>query len=99
MVEAILIRVVAGLAWVGVAFLVFLLWQIARFYERSSGQRAYSWVFLLPLAMLPAGAIWYLVAAPEFVGLPPADALLLAGGSVLLVGTFILKRTMMGRSR
>lgn len=94
-----LVRLVAALAWGGIAFLVFLLWRIARFYERSSGQRAYAWIFLIPLVLLPAGAAWYLVVAPEFVGLPAADALLFAGGAILLVGTFILKRAMMGRSR
>lgn len=94
-----LVRVVAALAWGGIAFLIFLLWRIARFYERSSGQRAYAWVFLIPLALLPAGAAWYLAVAPEFVGLPAADALLFTGGVILLVGTFILKRAMMGRSR
>lgn len=94
-----LIRLVAGTAWLSVTFLVFLLWRIARFYEQSSGQRARAWIFLLPLVTLPAGALWYLVVAPEFVGLPAADALLLAGGLALLAGTFILKRAMMGRSR
>lgn len=99
MAVIILIRVVATLAWIGVAFLIFLLWRIARFYERSSGQRAYAWIFLVPLVILPAGAAWYLVVDPAFVGIPAADALLFAGGAVLLVGTFVLKRTMMGRSR
>lgn len=94
-----LVRVVVALAWGGIAFLIFLLWRIARFYERSSGQQAYAWIFLIPLVLLPAGAAWYLITAPEFVGLPAADALLVAGGAVLLAGTFILRRAMMGRSR
>ncbi len=94
-----LIRIVIGIAWLGIALLIFLLWRIARFYERSSGQRAHAWIFLFPLLALPAGAAWYLVVAPEFVGLPAADALLFTGGLALLAGTFVLKRAMMGRSQ
>lgn len=92
-----LLRTVTALAWTGVAILVFLLWRIARFYERSSSQRAYSCLILLSLLLLVAGAAWYIVAVPEFVGLPPADALLFLGGVVLILATQLLRRIMMGK--
>jgi hypothetical protein len=94
---AILLRVIASLTWLGVLFLVFLLWRIARFYERSSGQRVYAWLFLVILALFLAGAAWYIFASPGFVGIPPADGLLCTGGILSLLGTFILTRAMMRR--
>lgn len=93
----ILLRVLAALVWSGILFLVFLLWRIARFYERSSGQRVYAWLFLVILGLFLAGAAWYIFAEPGFVGIPPADGLLCAGGILSVVGTFILTRTMMRR--
>ncbi|MBC7228353.1 MAG: hypothetical protein H5T61_14160 [Thermoflexales bacterium] len=93
----ILLRVLAALVWSGILFLVFLLWRIARFYERSSGQRVYAWLFLVILGLFLAGAAWYIVVEPGFVGIPPADGLLCAGGILSVVGTFILTRAMMRR--
>ncbi|MGB9775536.1 MAG: hypothetical protein ACPLYD_05815 [Anaerolineae bacterium] len=92
---ALLLRLIATLVWLGVLFLVFLLWRIARFYERSSGRRVYAWLFLLILVLFLAGAAWYIIANPAFVGVPPADGLLCAGGLLSLLGTFILTRAMM----
>lgn len=91
------LRVLATLAWLGVLFLVFLLWRIARFYERSSGQRVYAWMFLLIMGLFLGGAGWYIIANPHFVGIPLADGLLCAGGILSLLGTFILTRAMMRR--
>lgn len=93
----ILLRFLAILAWVGIAFLVLLLWRIARFYERSSGQQAYSYLFLLSFLFLSTGAIWYIVVAPVFVGIPLADLSLFLGGGLLLVAAFLLNRVMMGK--
>lgn len=92
-----LLRVVAALIWLGILFLIFLLWRIARFYERSSGRRIYSWLFLLILGLFLGGAGWYITADPDFVGIPLADGLLCAGGVLSLLGTFILTRAMMRR--
>ncbi len=94
---AILLRVIATLIWLGVLFLIFLLWRIARFYERSSGQRVYAWLFPVILVLFLAGAAWYISAKPEFVGIPQADGLLCAGGILSILGTLILTRTMMRR--
>ncbi len=94
----ILMRSIAILAWVGVAFLVFLLWRIARFYECSSNRRAYSFLLPISLLLLTAGAAWYIIQAPTFTGVPLADLLLVLGGGVLILATFLLKRIMMGKS-
>lgn len=93
----ILLRVLAALIWSGILFMIFLLWRIARFYERSSGQRVYSWLFLLIMGLFLGGAGWYIIANPHFVGIPLADGLLCAGGILSLLGTFILTRAMMRR--
>ncbi len=93
----ILLRVIATLIWLGILFLVFLLWRIARFYERSSGQRVYAWLFLVILLLFLIGAGWYIIVNPGFIGIPPADGLLCAGGILSLLGTLILTRAMMRR--
>ncbi len=91
----ILLRGIATLTWLGILFLVFLLWRIARFYEHSSGQRVYAWLFLVILILFLAGAAWYILANPDFVGIPLADGLLCSGGILSLLGTWILTRAMM----
>lgn len=93
----ILLRILAALIWAGILFLIGLLWRIARFYERSSGRRVYSWLFLLIIGLFLAGAGWYILANPLFVGIPLADGLLCGGGILCLIGTLILTRTMMRR--
>lgn len=91
---SVLLQVIAGLIWLGILFLVFLLWRIARFYERSSGQRVFAWLFWLVLIPFLVGAVWYIVVRPNFIGVPLADALLCAGGVLSLLATFILTRRM-----
>lgn len=93
----VLLRIIASLIWLGILFLVFLLWRIARFYERSSGQRVYAWLFLIILFLFLIGAGWYIIVDPAFVGIPLADGILCAGGILSLLGTAILTRAMMRR--
>lgn len=88
--------VIDALSWIGVTLLVFFLWRIARFYERSSGERAYSWLFLPPLLLLPLGAAWYLAVDPAFVHAPEGDVLLSIGGILLLWASVALQQVMMG---
>jgi len=90
------IRLTASLGWLGIALLVFMLWRIARFYEHSSGRRAHSYLFLPPLLLLPAGAAYYIVLDPDFVGSAPADLLLFLGGASLMLATILLGQIMMG---
>ncbi len=90
------IRIIASVTWLGLVFLVFMLWRIARFYERSAGKRAYSQFFLPPLLLLPLGTGYYIVQNVQFVGSPPADILLALGGSTLMVATLMLGQVMVG---
>lgn len=90
------IRSVAALAWLGVTGMIALLWLIARFYERSSGQRTHSYLFIPPLFLLPAAAIRYLVYDLSFLGDPIADLMFFLGGVFLFVGATLLGQIMMG---
>ncbi|HHS97086.1 MAG TPA: hypothetical protein ENK08_04190 [Chloroflexi bacterium] len=84
------------LSWLGVGLLIFFLWRIARFYERSSNETAYSWLFLPPMLLLPAGAVFYLIEDPSFVQSMGGDVLLFIGGGLLLVASVLLHQVMMG---
>ena len=72
----------------------FFLWRIARFYEKSSRRSAYSWLFILPILLLPVGAIYYMIHDSEFYGVPVADVLLLAGGVSLIVASLTLQQVL-----
>jgi hypothetical protein len=76
--------------------MLFTLWRIARFYERSAGTRAYSFLFLLALVLMGGGALYYAVADIDFVGSVFPDFLLFLGGVFLTVGTFVLGQMMVG---
>ncbi|HIP86872.1 MAG TPA: hypothetical protein EYH27_00355 [Anaerolineales bacterium] len=84
------------ISWLGVTLLIFFLWRIARFYEQSSRETAYSWLFLPPMFLLPAGAIFYLVEDPTFVRSLWGDVLLFTGGVLLLLASALLYQVMMG---
>jgi len=88
--------VLDAFSWIGVTLLVFFLWRIARFYERSSGEKAYSWFFLPPMILLPAGAVYCMVVDPNFVGATLGDILLFFGGVLLLLASILLQQIMMG---
>lgn len=87
---------ISSLSWLGVTAMAFFLWQIARFYEKSSGESAYSWIFLVPTVLLPLGALCYLIADTRFVGVPSGDILLFFGGLTLLLAAALLQQVMMG---
>ena len=89
-----IITAITAISWAGVTVLSFFLWRIARFYEKSSSQSAYSWLFILPLLLLPAGAVCYMIYDSEFYGVPVADALLLAGGVSLIVASLTLQQVL-----
>jgi hypothetical protein len=54
-------------------------------------------LFLLPLVLFLAGAIWYVFNAQDFVGVPGPDLLFLIGGLVLTGLGYTLHRIMMAR--
>ena len=88
--------IVTLLTWAEIALLLFLLWRIARFYEHSSGRRAGSFLFLPPLILLPAGAIYALLKGGGSVGNTVSDFLLFLGGASLILATNLLGQIMVG---
>lgn len=90
------IILLSSLSWLGITFMTFFLWQIARFYEQSSGESAYSWLFIFPTLFLPLGALCYLVTDTRFIGIPIGDVLLFLGGITLLLAAALLQQVMMG---
>lgn len=87
---------VSSLSWLGITAMAVFLWRIARFYEQSSGESAYSWLFVFPTIFLPSGAACYLIADRRFVGVPIGDILLFVGGITLLLASALLQQVMMG---
>ncbi|MGD1995871.1 MAG: hypothetical protein PVH62_03760 [Anaerolineae bacterium] len=83
-------------SWIGISILIYFLRKIAGFYERSSGETAYSWLFLFPLVLLPVGALCYVIGNANFVGIPAGDLLLFIGGTSLLFASYLLQQIMMG---
>ena len=86
-------------SWALVGVLVFFLWCIAHFYEKTSGQRVPHYLFLFPALLLAAGVGWYLVYDVEFTGQPVGDLLLCAGGTLLLAFGIRLQELMTGERR
>lgn len=86
-----LIRILTLGAWGGVGFLVILLYRIAHFYQVTAGERSHYRWFLLPAALFALAAARYAWLA-DFAGDPWGDGLLaLAGGSLLLLGYYLLR--------
>ncbi len=84
--------------WGSVGVLLVLLYQIARFYQTTSGERSHYRWFLVPLVFFAAAAIRYAHLA-DFAGDPLGDGLLiLAGGSLFLLGYHLLRLMLGGRS-
>ena len=83
--------------WIAVAILLFFLFLIGRFYEMQFRQRSYYQLFLLPLVLFLAGAIWYVFNTQDFVGVLGPDLLFLIGGLVLIGLGYTLYRIMMAR--
>lgn len=84
--------------WGMVAFLLMILFAIARFYQITSGQRSHYRWFLAPMALLSAGAVRYAMLG-DFRGDALGDGLMAAGGSVLIVLAVWLLRLMTGGRR
>jgi len=84
-------------SWIVVAILLLFLFLIGRFYEVQFRQRSYYQLFLLPLVLFLAGAIWYAFNTQDFVGVPGPDLLFLIGGLVLTGLGYTLHRIMMAR--
>ena len=84
--------------WGMAAFLLVILFAIARFYQITSGQRSHYRWFLAPTALLSAGALRYATLG-DFRGDALGDALMVAGGVVLIVLALWLLGLMTGGRR
>jgi hypothetical protein len=93
-------------SWALVGALIYLLYQIARFYQAKYAQlyqekprqRTYAALFLAPLVLFPLAAGRYFMAE-EAVGDLVADLAFLAGGIILAAASYRLYRLMMGGRR
>jgi len=89
-------KALAFYSWTATAIIAFILFLIARFYERKSGERSYYQLFLLPsLSFLLAAWRYLLVNEPwgDTVG----DGALTVGGFSLIFLSYFLARLMMGK--
>lgn len=84
--------------WFPLAFIIFNVLLIARFYANFSGDRTYYRLYLVPLVLLGMAAVRYaslgLLAGDLF-----GDVLLAVGGLVLLILSIYLYHRMMMRGR
>ncbi len=90
------IIVIGMVTGIEIWLLLFLLWRIARFYERSSGRRVFSFLFLPSMLFLAGGGVYYLIADSGFVGNSLADFILFLGGALLVIATTLMEQIMMG---
>lgn len=86
-------------SWVIIGVLTVFLWKIAYFYEKTSGERVYHSLAILPAVLLLLGAIWYLVTGDPFVGQPVADICLFLGGAGIAIFGMRLQTLMTGEHR
>ena len=84
-------------SWIIAAILLLFLFLIGRFYEMQFRQRSYYQLFLLPLMLFLAGAIWYVFNTQDFVGVTGPDLLFLIGGLVVMGLGYTLYRIMLAR--
>lgn len=84
--------------WGIVAFLLVILYAIARFYQITSGQPSrYGW-FAAPVVLFSAGALRYATLG-DFTGDTLGDVLMFAGSVTLIALAAGLLRLMMGGRR
>jgi peptidoglycan/LPS O-acetylase OafA/YrhL len=80
------------------AVLLGFLFLIARFYERTSGERSHYRWFLAPAGLFLIAAARYAITG-GYTGDPFGDLCLLLGGISLIALGYFLSRLMMGRRR
>lgn len=86
-------------SWCVIGVLLFFLGRIARFYEKTAGQRVGYSLLLPPVLLLGMGVGWYLVHDVDFVGQYIGDMFLIAGGILLLLFSVHLQEVMTGERR
>ena len=86
-------------SWLVVGVLMLFLWRIARFYEKTSGQRVAHYLLVFPVVLLIAGVTWYLLHDVEFIENPAGNMLLFGGGLLLFMFGGHLQELMTGERR
>ncbi len=71
-------------SWVALAFIVILMFLIARFYQQKSGFRSYYRLFLVPATLFVLSGLIYVFSRGSRVVGFCSDALLLVGGIILI---------------
>lgn len=71
-------------SWVALAFIVILMFLIARFYQQKSGFRSHYQLFLVPAALFVLSGLLYVFSQGSGGVRLCADALLLIAGIILI---------------
>jgi len=95
----ILTAVIYLYSWSLAAVITYFLYLIARFFEGKTGQRSYYGIFLVPTVAFVIAALQYALRSNDFVGDISGDALLFAGGLILISAGSYLLRLMIGGKR
>ena len=93
-------------SWALVGALVYILYQIARFYQAKYAelysdkprQRTYAVLLFIPLVLFPLAAARYLFLEPQ-IGDLLSDLAFLLGGIILAATSYYLYRLLMGGRR
>jgi hypothetical protein len=94
----ILLKLLSIYIWLGIAFLLFLLYQIAHFYQMTTGLRSHYRLFIIPMGLFIAAMARYLTLDRQFSGDILGDLLFFMGGvSLSRMGYFVLKLMTGGR--
>lgn len=83
-------------SWGVIAFLVFFLFSIARFFEQKSGRRSFYYVFLVPSFLFLSGAAYHAFMRDCRQGDIVSDLSRFLGGVILLVAGYYLLSLMTG---
>lgn len=89
--------------WVGILLLQIIVMSIARFFERTSGQKTYYQLYLIAIGLTGISALRYLWRVfmvedrwPDFVGDPLANSFMFIAGLLLIGLSNTLHEKMMG---
>ncbi|RME76061.1 MAG: hypothetical protein D6784_06690 [Chloroflexi bacterium] len=85
--------------WTLVGFSIYFLYLIARFYEKKSGRRSFSWVFWGPIGLFVLAAVRYLFLSPLIVGDIWGDGMRAVAGLMLVGFGLYLLNLMVGGKR
>lgn len=88
------IKLLALIIAAGIIIIHGFLYLIARFYERSAGERTFAGFFFVSCALLVTGNLLYAWWNPPLVGHTVADLSLIAGGCLLAGTSYYLLKTM-----